>query len=270
MKDKTLAGILALFFGWMGVHRFYLGQVGLGIVYLFLIPVAWLFGIIDALAFFSMDQEEFDRKYNKEYYRRREEERSWQRDKDRRRSRDHQREERRQTRENTRSASPAKHPVGNPYRDSGVKKFKDFDYDGAIADFEKSLSLAPADVATHFNVACAYSLIENKDKAFYHLDRAVALGFNDWERIKTHDALAYVRIQDEFLSFQQNGYRLAAQLDAANAVPSEDLLSSTPAAAAGPSLSQDLLEQLKRLGELRERGLLTEEEFSSQKKKLLG
>ena len=32
----------------------------------------------------------------------------------------------------------------------------------------------------------------------------------------------------------------------------------------------DLLEQIKELGALRERGLLTEEEFVVQKKKLLG
>jgi len=31
-----------------------------------------------------------------------------------------------------------------------------------------------------------------------------------------------------------------------------------------------LLEQLKQLGELREKGLLTEEEFAIQKKRLLG
>lgn len=264
MKDKTLAGILALFFGWMGVHRFYLGQVGLGIVYLFLIPVAWLLGIIDALAFFSMDQEEFDRKYNKEYFRRREEDRDW----NRRNERDYARRERTQDRQQsrqTRKAEPAPPPSReNPYRDSGVKKFKDYDYEGAIEDFEKSLQISPKDIATHFNIACAYSLMENKDKAFYHLDRAVAQGFDDRERIKTHDALAFLRIQDEFQSFEQNGFRLAAQVEQ----PAPDLLSSQPTMA--PSLSQDLLEQLKRLGELRERGLLTEEEFSTQKKKLLG
>jgi len=45
------------------------------------------------------------------------------------------------------------------------------------------------------------------------------------------------------------------------AAPKEkDLLSDTP----------NLLEQIKQLGSLRERGLLTEEEFITQKKKLLG
>jgi len=157
MKDKTLAGILALFFGWMGVHRFYLGQVGLGIVYLFLIPVAWLLGIIDALAFFSMDQEEFDRKYNKEYYRRREEERSWQRDKDRRRSRDYQREERRQTRENTRSASPAKKPLETPTGIAGFKSSQILTTMARSSDL-KNHYLGARRCCQPFNVACLIPL----------------------------------------------------------------------------------------------------------------
>ena len=30
MKDKNVAGILALFLGWLGVHRFYLGRLFTG------------------------------------------------------------------------------------------------------------------------------------------------------------------------------------------------------------------------------------------------
>jgi hypothetical protein len=41
----------------------------------------------------------------------------------------------------------------------------------------------------------------------------------------------------------------------------------TPAA---PSLQPDLADQLRRLGELRSEGLLTEDEFQAQKQKLLG
>ena len=122
-------------------------------------------------------------------------------------------------------------------------------------------------MAVHFNIACAYSLNEQVDKAFYHLDRAVALGFNDFKRIKEHDALAYIRIQDQFDEFEQNGFRLIKQLDA----PKENLL-DTPLELsdnASANESADLLEQLQKLGELREKGLLTEEEFAAQKKRLL-
>ena len=143
------------------------------------------------------------------------------------------------------------------FKVTGIKKFKDFDYQGAIEDFEKALTIDANDVATHFNLACAYSLMENVPKAFFHLDRAVALGFDDTNRIKTHDALAFLRIQDEFIAFERNNYRLPAAL---NAPPTDNLLDSKP----------DLLEQLKRLAELREKGLLSEEEFVAEKKKILG
>ena len=33
MKDKNIAAILAFFFGWMGAHKFYLGQIGSGVVF---------------------------------------------------------------------------------------------------------------------------------------------------------------------------------------------------------------------------------------------
>ena len=81
------------------------------------------------------------------------------------------------------------------------------------------------------------------------------LGFVDFEKIKGHDALAFLRIQDDFENFAANGYRLTP-------VPKtkEENIKAT----------DNLLEQLKKLGELRERGLLTEEEFTIQKKKLLG
>ena len=71
MKDKNVAGILALFFGSIGVHRFYVGQVGLGILYILLFPffgLSFFLSLIDAIVFFSQDKDAFDLKYNKSYY----------------------------------------------------------------------------------------------------------------------------------------------------------------------------------------------------------
>src|SRR5688500_15022596 len=66
MKNKTTAGLFALFLGWAGIHRFYLGQIGLGILYFFLMffGVSFILGLIDAIVFFGMDENEFNRKYN--------------------------------------------------------------------------------------------------------------------------------------------------------------------------------------------------------------
>lgn len=66
MKSKKTAGWLALLLGGIGVHRFYLGQTGLGFVYLlfFWTGVPMLVSLIDAIVFFSMSRADFDRKYN--------------------------------------------------------------------------------------------------------------------------------------------------------------------------------------------------------------
>ena len=142
----------------------------------------------------------------------------------------------------------------NPYKKSGMEKYKEYDYKGAIEDFEKALTIDNQDIATHFNIACAYSIMEEKEKSFFHLSKAVELGYSDTEKIKTHDALAYLRIQDEFESFVQNGYKLKTGTSS-----QQEQISS----------NNDLLEQLNKLAELREKGLLTQEEFELQKKKLL-
>ncbi len=268
MKDKNIAGILALFFGWLGVHRFYLGQIGLGIVYAVFFWVSWIFAIIDAIAFLSMDTDEFNIKYNKEYYRatrrRQRQNQEIERRRKARSARDVHRERVRQQKGNETTPQRPKH---NPYKQSGIKKFRDFDYKGAIQDFEKALEITPGDVAVHFNLACSYSLTEKPEKAFFHLDKAVANGFNDFDRIKNHDALAYLRVQPQFEQFQENGYRLVPQLES----PKENLLDSPPTEEEKPAEEKegDLLEQLKNLAELKEKGLLTSEEFERQKQKIL-
>jgi Short C-terminal domain len=45
---------------------------------------------------------------------------------------------------------------------------------------------------------------------------------------------------------------------------------AAPAPAASGGLSDDTINQLKQLGELKQQGVLTEEEFEAQKQKLLG
>jgi len=69
MKDKTIAAILALFLGGLGVHKFYLGKNMPGILYFIfcwtLIPA--LLAFIDAIRLFMMDEKEFALKYNQGY-----------------------------------------------------------------------------------------------------------------------------------------------------------------------------------------------------------
>jgi hypothetical protein len=48
-KNQIVALVLCILFGWFGVHRFYLGYTGMGILYLFtfgLFGIGWLIDIL--------------------------------------------------------------------------------------------------------------------------------------------------------------------------------------------------------------------------------
>ena len=285
-----------MFFGWLGVHRYYLGQKDWGLVYSigsglvlfavrvpfigFLLKFLWfpfmmIVSLIDAITFFSMDKERFDEKYNgiprssqqrpQTYFEKRRAEQQRRRDTDFERPQAeraaHRTAHRKRRHYQERPPKPKAKPRSrnNPYKKSGIEKFKEYDYVGAIKDFKKSLEIVPNDIATHFNLACAYSLTEDADNSFYHLDKAVKLGFKDTQKIKEHHGLAFLRIQPEFDEFEENGFRIPHPQPTTEK-KEDDLLNTQP----------DLLDQLNKLGDLRKRGLLTELEFEQQKKKLLG
>lgn len=174
MKDKNVAGILALFLGGFGVHRFYLGQVGLGFFYLifFWFPLMWIISLIDAIVFFSTDKDNFDTKYNKKFIEvTRRAQPDFEREKphyDRNMRRHDRREYRETRREDRRPTNAPPRQDNTELKNSGIRKFRDYDYDGAIEDFQKALAMDARDVAVHFNLACAYSLNEQPEQGFFH------------------------------------------------------------------------------------------------------
>lgn len=72
-KKKSIALLLAFFFGFWGIHRFYLGQNGLGILYIILsfMGISFFIWPIEFLVFLVMSQERFDRRFNPGLYRER-------------------------------------------------------------------------------------------------------------------------------------------------------------------------------------------------------
>ena len=68
MKNKTTAWFLALFLWGLWVHKFYLKKTWRWVAYLLLCRtyVPAIVGIVEAIIIFSMNQEEFDKKYNQE------------------------------------------------------------------------------------------------------------------------------------------------------------------------------------------------------------
>ena len=66
MKDKNVAAILALFLGGIGVHKFYLGRTGAGLLYLLfsLSMIPAMLAVIDFFVLALMDTDEFNRRFN--------------------------------------------------------------------------------------------------------------------------------------------------------------------------------------------------------------
>jgi hypothetical protein len=216
-------------------------------------PVVMIMGIvsfIDAVLLFSMGQEEFNEKYNQRYL-----------------NRPRQVYEAAPRYQARPAAAPAEIP--NPWKGAGIEKFKDYDYDGALEDFKKSLTIKYDDPAVHFNLACCYSLNERPDPAFFHLTKAVHFGFVDFDKIERHEGLAYLRTQPEFRDFVKKGYQLhSAQQSGKQPEQAPDLLAQTPTEIP-IAIGTSLLDQIKRLSDLREQGILTEEEYKGMKKEVL-
>jgi TM2 domain-containing membrane protein YozV len=70
MKNKTTAGILAIFLGGLGIHKFYLGKWIQGFIYLIFcftyIPA--IIAIFEGISYFIQSDEEFNKKYTKISY----------------------------------------------------------------------------------------------------------------------------------------------------------------------------------------------------------
>lgn len=256
-KSKNLAALFALFGGSFGLHKFYLNDPGSGMFYFFLsmmtgrfFPIATILGVIDAVRLFSMSTENFNAKYNKhESARRRPVRRG--RQPQSRRSRENE-----MARQRYQFEESSKKKRNNPFRKSASSKFKEYDLEGALEDYERAAEINDHDKDSLFNIACIYSLMEKPDQSFLYLDKAVKAGFKNFEKITSVDELAYLRIQPEFDGFKENGYIYNRQKSVTP--PKDDLLQNDV-----------LLSQLNKLKELRSRGLLSEKEFIYEKDKLL-
>lgn len=63
-KSKVVAGVLALFLGGFGIHRFYLGQWwGLFYLLFFWTFIPAIIALIEAIVFFCANESEWERKY---------------------------------------------------------------------------------------------------------------------------------------------------------------------------------------------------------------
>jgi TM2 domain-containing membrane protein YozV/ribosomal protein S27AE len=65
-KNKVAAGVLAILLGGLGVHKFYLGKIGWGILYLlfFWTAIPAIAGLIEGIIYLTMSDADFTAKYD--------------------------------------------------------------------------------------------------------------------------------------------------------------------------------------------------------------
>ena len=65
-KNKTTAGLLGIFLGGFGAHKFYLGKTGMGILYLLFCwtYIPGIIGLIEGIVYLSKSDAEFARDYS--------------------------------------------------------------------------------------------------------------------------------------------------------------------------------------------------------------
>lgn len=131
---------------------------------------------------------------------------------------------------------------------AGDKKFWDRDYDAALADYQSVLARQKLAPYTHFKIAQIHSARQRPAEAMNHLAKAVAQGFDDFPAIDNSRELAFMRERDDFRRFIEEGYKLPA---------------------GNASQAVDAVALLERLADLRARGMLTDDEFEQQKRRLL-
>jgi len=65
MKKRTIAVILAVFLGGLGVHKFYQNKIGKGFLYLLFswTTIPSIIAVIEAIIYLTMTDEEYRLKY---------------------------------------------------------------------------------------------------------------------------------------------------------------------------------------------------------------
>ena len=246
MKSKSTAAILALLFGIFGLHRYYLGKKFQGILHTILFFITFLIstnnpsaeaafllpailGFMDAVLLFVMPRQEFDEKYNARYL------------------------------EFEPIQTEPKESLFDYFKSVGINKYRDLDFAGAANSFLKSVEKFGDSPQVHINLACCYSMLSDAEMTYLHLEKAVANGLDNVSKIHDHKALEFIRQDSKFKSFVTNNYTFKTE---ENSTPEKEEKKDEEE-------KLDLYNSLLKLGDLKEKGIINEEEFNLQKKKIL-
>lgn len=67
MKNKYVAGLLAIFLGFLGFHKFYLGKWFQWILYIIFMPITVFISILEGVLYLFNSKSRFDTNFNAEW-----------------------------------------------------------------------------------------------------------------------------------------------------------------------------------------------------------
>jgi len=71
-------------------------------------------------------------------------------------------------------------------------------YDKALAAFKKMTALQPDNPSSYYNIAVLYALQNNVDESLAWLNKAIAMGYDNWDLIKTDKDLENIRSSEGY------------------------------------------------------------------------
>jgi TM2 domain-containing membrane protein YozV len=289
-RSRNVAIFLSLFLGWVGIQKYYIGSVFMGVlcsIFAFT-SIPFFLGLLDVVRFALMTDDEFDAKYNTGPY------------------------PVHRTKYGTIVFKKDEKP-GNqsfrPFRDTvpsytkpdwsrpevskgvslssnsnyrkGNELFEKYSIKEALIAYRAALKESPNEAEIYFKMACCNAILEQKKALFGNVQMAIRCGFSDWNQIRTNDELAYFRIQPEYDKINESNFTIWPEvaeeesdyIDVSTKVlppKNEDESKNVEINEGEPELSTDeILVQLKELGDLHQKGVLSDTEFNMQRRKLL-
>jgi len=253
---RKMAIVFAVALGWCGVHRFTLGQWQWGLAHIFMMvgsiiiveelgfngnpwmTLSTVVAYYTAFRWWRMSNEEFADEYLEPV----------------------EEEVESKYLKGTATAHP-KVISGKARRKilaSAKTLYNQFDYQGAAELYEDALDMDLSDGDSRVLAARCYSLLEDAEASYRHLRKAVLLKANNLDIISKDEGFAWLRTQEDYTRRRRAGYGPVEPIEANSMTP--------PAL---PPRQDNILERLEKLGELKERGLLDDDEFIREKKRLL-
>lgn len=161
---------------------------------------------------------------------------------------------------NTNSGNAGAGNTDNIVQDLTTKAIKLFlanDLDAALALLKRAVTLQPLNNKLYYNLACLYSTKKDINNCLASMQIAIENGYSDFNKINTYEKLAWMRNHELYKIFVANGYCISLTTNKSQTTEETK------------SIDHSKIEALERLSNLKEKGMLTNEEFAEEKRKIL-